>query len=909
MILHLSKKRKRDPLSNAFTILVILNLAFYQLYPLSVSIADDTVESASAEASDEAKKSTSDETEEEEKAEEESTEKDDSGSEESGTETEDNEEEVTSTETSDEATEALTENEPSQDSSQQTENRTENTATAPSTTIDELSEQENLTQQQEPLWKSCSLDEQQESLMEAESCQECVQKTTCEEVEICLRAKIENDNTANIENNAAATSDTGNNTVAENETAENGAEQAPAEAMDEGIPASAEATDEATDETSNENGSAIDTGTAVAENILVNDVNTNIATENGERDVQEITNYVGDINLLELFLAILKNYPMGDEKTTAAIEIFNRNYAQIENIATSQANSGANTMNSDGSITTGDAIASNDIVNIANQNIVGNNWLLSVVNIFGTWIGDLIVPGEGLLELPSGATYANLDVTNENMADIENNATAQSDTGNNEIVAGPESSEPSAAVETGSAYSNNSVTTIANTNIVKNNWFLLIINNMGSWMGNVFGYDSASGKVGSAFSFDFASLLGNEDNVPSGSLTVHNENYANINNTALASATTGTNEISGTGRITTGDAYSQNSILNFVNSNFVGDNWLFAMVNVFGEWDGDVVFAYPDLQISVDDGKSEIYPDENLTYHIVVTNIGKAAASDAQVSFDAPSGVSSSSNQSSWDIPTLEPGSSQEFAVEAKSTSVSPLAPSLMTASAQVSTKTEEKEKTNNSAQDETTLIPDTPHATITEIADSGDDFDTKLSISRTTSSSGSVVPGELVKHSIIVKNKSNVPLYGVVLEDEVSDATGNKLGTYRWQLGDMDTDDALLVEYESITNASASSIALQYEASAKGEDPSENEVESRSVSLFLTFFGAAAYAADNNFPGATNNETILDNPLQEAVLGEMQEKNFRLPLWIWILAAIAYFLALNWSLFPNKKQLSGFRH
>ena len=332
------------------------------------------------------------------------------------------------------------------------------------------------------------------------------------------------------------------------------------------------------------------------------------------------------------------------------------------------------------------------------------------------------------------------------------------------------------------------------------------------------------------------------------------------------------------------------------------------MVNVFGEWDGDVVFAYPDLQISVDDGRSEIYPDENLTYHIVVTNVGEAAASDAKVSFDLPSGASSS-DQSSWDIPTLEPGSSQEFVVGAKSTSVSPLAPSPMTASAQVSTETEENEKTNNSAQDETTLVPKTPHATITEIADSGDDFDTKLSISRTTSSSGSVRPGELVKHSIIVKNKSDVPLYGVVLKDDVSDALGNKLGAYQWQLGDMDVDDALLVEYESITNASASSVALKYEASAKGEDPYEDEVESRGVSLFLTFLGAAAYAADNNFPGAINNETILDNPLKETVLGEMQEKDFRLPLWIWILSAIAYFLALNWSLFPNKKQMSGLRH
>jgi hypothetical protein len=129
-------------------------------------------------------------------------------------------------------------------------------------------------------------------------------------------------------------------------------------------------------------------------------------------------------------------------------------------------------------------------------------------------------------------------------------------------------------------------------------------------------------------------------------------------------------------------------------------------------------------------------------------------------------------------------------------------------------------------------------------------------------------------------------------------DQTGNKLGTYNWTLGDMEEGDTLLIQYDIASNGPENSTTLTYSASAKGEDPSENEVESRKVSLSLRFLGGIAYAADSSVLGDENSQQAAE----PYVLGETSENPDNFPYWIWILSALAYFLAINWALFPKNK-------
>lgn len=74
------------------------------------------------------------------------------------------------------------------------------------------------------------------------------------------------------------------------------------------------------------------------------------------------------------------------------------NNANIENNINLSANTGGNNANfntgGDNTIKTGDATVIANIVNFVNNNITGNGKLVvTVVNVFGSWMGDLITPG------------------------------------------------------------------------------------------------------------------------------------------------------------------------------------------------------------------------------------------------------------------------------------------------------------------------------------------------------------------------------------------------------------------------------------------------------------------------------------------------------------------------------------
>ena len=78
--------------------------------------------------------------------------------------------------------------------------------------------------------------------------------------------------------------------------------------------------------------------------------------------------------------------------------IVQTNNANIVNNVNLSANTGGNTASNntggDSSIKTGDAKIVANIVNFVNNNIIGNGRLfVTVVNVFGSWMGDFVTPG------------------------------------------------------------------------------------------------------------------------------------------------------------------------------------------------------------------------------------------------------------------------------------------------------------------------------------------------------------------------------------------------------------------------------------------------------------------------------------------------------------------------------------
>jgi hypothetical protein len=304
------------------------------------------------------------------------------------------------------------------------------------------------------------------------------------------------------------------------------------------------------------------------------------------------------------------------------------NNGTVINAMTLVANSGDNTASfntgGDSSIVTGDANVAANVLNFINNNLSGNV-LLGVVNIFGNLIGDIILPDNPCSTCSSsnttvantnngsGSTNTALVTTNNtesqfqsNYATIENNLVFAANTGGNSTSfnTGGDSS-----VTTGSSNINAQVLNIANTNISSGDWWLVIVNKAGQWIGQILGAPegaTAAGSAGTQFVVDeYGQITAINANNGSNSVnlaaanssntsTLNQSNSAHIVNNINLSANTGNNTSSfntgGDSSIVTGDAKIVANIINFVNNNIAGSGRLIVtFVNVFGSWIGDFV--------------------------------------------------------------------------------------------------------------------------------------------------------------------------------------------------------------------------------------------------------------------------------------------------------------------------------
>ncbi len=306
-------------------------------------------------------------------------------------------------------------------------------------------------------------------------------------------------------------------------------------------------------------------------------------------------------------------------------ETFQNNDAALENNITLTADSGNNQadQNTGGNstINTGDANVSANILNFLNNNIAGNI-VLGVVNIFGDLIGDIILPEEEL-NTPlanagntgngSGSTNSTL-VDNEinnttlqtNEALIQNNLEFEANTGGNHTS---KNTGGNSTIETGGANIDSQTINIANSNVEGGNWWLVIVNKAGQWVGQILGAPKGAdtaGSAGTTFTSDSqgnitATNSGNgagSSNTASADSTSNNTtaqtNNAKIINNIDLSANTGNNSASrntgGDSTIKTGDANIVTNLVNFVNNNIAnGDRLTVTIVNVFGSWIGDFV--------------------------------------------------------------------------------------------------------------------------------------------------------------------------------------------------------------------------------------------------------------------------------------------------------------------------------
>lgn len=635
---------------------------------------------------------------------------------------------------------------------------------------------------------------------------------------------------------------------------------------------------------------AIVTGAATAAANTVNTVNTNITTDNGAADTQTISgNYVGDINLLDVFNSLIDktNQLSAETSTSLATAVVNNNVAVVNTDTAANANTGGNTIadNTGGAaITTGDAAANTNVINYVNTNITGNTWLFSTINVLGNWTGNLIVPGAGLLTLPTAQDILAAAVTNVNKSDVKTDASANADTGNNLI-----SGAAGGTIQTGAADSNTNVVTVANTNIVKNNWFFLLINNMGSWVGQVIDWDDATGTTNTEYSYDFGTDPNNPENLPHYFTSVFNHNSADVTTKASADATTGGNtiaDVSGNGTVLTGNASAKANVVNFINTNITGNNWFFGTVNILGSWTGNLQFAYPDLAVSLGSNKDSVQPGDKITYKITCRNIGKAAAGDTYVDLSVP-GYLSNAGGSGWELSGLQPGEERSFSATFKLNSNVSKVVSDIPAEADVSTETVEKNLDNNTANTDSDI--DFP---------SGD-----IQITRSDKHLGDIPAGKIIHHQITVKNTGDTELHDLDVKETIKNPSGVKVAEYSWPISKLKKGQHATITYAVSFGADVALGDYEHTAQATAKDKYGDEKNDSAIANIQIVATLASFQGGGAGSGAVQiippAEAATDQP---QVLGADIANPAGLPLWIWIFSALAYLLALNWALFPKKK-------
>jgi hypothetical protein len=422
--------------------------------------------------------------------------------------------------------------------------------------------------------------------------------------------------------------------------------------------------------------------------------------------------------------------------TSSAINVLSGNTATVTNSVIVRADAGGNTASTtgdgDAEIGTGDAYAAANVVNLVNTNIVNSSYLLASFNNFGDLDGDITLPGDDFFTklFAHGGSAPDMNsssytVNNANQLGLTGTTTTSADTGANTAST---TGQGSGVVATGDAYSKSNTYTNANNNYVGGTSALFMFRVAGEWKGDVKSlpsglrfkrvYDAVNHD--GVFSTSTLVLVTNENtddegvaagdpNGPqdpegapaanctppedqhpqpgatttpvnncfnSSSFLASSTNAAAIDNNIDVAANTGHNMAftqDGDAHVVSGDAYAIANVINLINTNIVGRNWIFALFNVLGNWKGDISFGRSDLALDAKTTAATVAPGADVTYDFTITNNGDRDADDITLkadfdhnllAFTDADGTPTDSGRE-WHIPTVGRGQSKTFSYAA----------------------------------------------------------------------------------------------------------------------------------------------------------------------------------------------------------------------------------------------------
>ncbi len=525
------------------------------------------------------------------------------------------------------------------------------------------------------------------------------------------------------------------------------------------------------------------------------------------------------------------------------LNIDNDSTSTINNLINIDVTTGSNvvaTTTGGGVIETGDIDIVNDIINIANLNVSGNDYFFAVVNIFGEMDGDVILPAAKQSEEDGGVATSvpekifeaevssEFVISNQNDAGLANSLNINANTGDNETGGDSDS-----FIVTGDIESQIKTLNLINYNISGDSWKFARINIFGTWEGLINGlpeeysyYEDADGITVYNKFLDDPVL-----NEAYAQLAIDSYNIASTTNEININASTGDNSIlhhEEPSLIKTGYIKIKNSLLNFLNSNFSGNNWEFSMINVFGDWKGNLDFGQPELWLNVSASEKETAEEgDYVTYTFIYGNNGDSTASNVVVVDDfnegalqvaEPAGGEEGDGFVTWTLGDIPPNSQGSFSYTTRVRDI-PTGRHVVENASVISSKETDRDTSNNSSFASFFVNGGVSSSGVSAVSSSKSSL-ASLSIIKTNNATEIVHPGDVIDFNLLIRNNGSRDALEVYVLDVMSELdTGVEIYRDFWDLGTVFAGEEILIEYSLEITVDIESGTYINEATIEGFD------------------------------------------------------------------------------------------
>ena len=650
-----------------------------------------------------------------------------------------------------------------------------------------------------------------------------------------------------VENAATSTSDTGDNVALLDETASSTATTTQDAVVENAATSTSDTGDNIAllDETASSTATTtapvvVETGDAVAVANVITAVNVSVYNSSGL--LLFLTNLLGGVGTIDFrslgFLAPPPQTPVASSTPCSFVgcdsglltNLTTTQNATVNNSVSVGANTGGNTATGgDASISTGNAAAAANVVTVANSTFIDSNYLMVVFNQFGSWGNDVVFPGaEAFGSLFGGSSTqgsGSVAINTNNNATVTNEVSVTADTGNNTAS----STDGSATVVTGDATAGATVVNTVTTSLIDSNAFVVIFRIHGNWSGSLFGLPPG---VSWAQTPDGVALYstpeGNSTSV-GGSLFASTTQNATIHNSVEVYALTGNNKAEGgDASVNTGDATAVANVVTIANSQVVGRNWLFAIVNIFGDWSGNIAFGRPNLWVagSIDMPQNPAQMRDTIHYTFTLKNNGDADAHDGALTVNLPASLEYVSSDTggthatgtvTWQLGTLTPQSTRTIGLDVGVTDRIGYGTSQITLTPRLTSQEPDQDDVDNS--DEITIDAFRPGPAPVSYYRAPTITGTPIpaiTITKVVRAS-STVASSTVSYRVSLTNEAEGPAYQTVLFDTLRDPQGKVVFEKTWDVGDIAPHETVNVDYDVFFVGSSTPGIYTNEAYLKG--------------------------------------------------------------------------------------------